>query len=214
MSIETVKIKNKDYAMVHSRVNHFRATYAGYAIETDLISFDYDKGFCICKAIVRDDKSHIIATGIAHEFRDDRSSMVNKTSFVENAETSAIGRALACLGIGTEDSYASSFEVENAIASFDIPPKLVVEDVKELNQHVIVADPSRAEELIPQAVPKFGGLLLNQLSMEDLMELSTVASSDEWKGKIAHAMNALASQLQEFEGKEQIDKADVGGWTQ
>lgn len=204
--------------MVHSRVNHFRSKYAGYAIETELLSFDFDKGYCICKASVRDDKGHVIATGLAHEFRDDRSSMVNKTSFVENSETSAIGRALACLGIGTEDSYASSFEVQNAInsdgPSFDIPKKLVVDDVKELNQQIVIADPAKADVLIPQAVPKFGGLLLNQLSMEDLMELSTVASSDEWKGKIAHAMNELASEIQSFEGKEQIDKADVGGWTQ
>jgi N-acetylglucosamine kinase-like BadF-type ATPase len=52
------------------------------------------------------------ATGLAHEVRD--STNINKTSHVENCETSAIGRALAALGLaGTE--YASGDEVSNAI---------------------------------------------------------------------------------------------------
>ena len=33
---------------------------------------------------------------------------------MENCETSAIGRALGCMGIGVEDSFASANEVENA----------------------------------------------------------------------------------------------------
>lgn len=160
--------------MVHSRVNHFRAKYAGYSIETDLVTFDFDKGFCICKAIVRDEKSHIIASGLAHEFRDDRSSMVNKTSFVENAETSAIGRALACLGIGTEDSYASSFEVENAI---HVTRDSVTED-------------SATIPSVPGA-EQFKGRVLNTLNMEELLTLSAKAKSEKWKNLIAHAMNTL-----------------------
>ena len=44
------------------------------------------------------------------------SSNINKTSYVENCETSAVGRALAILGIGIDTSIASANEVEDAIA--------------------------------------------------------------------------------------------------
>ena len=54
-------------------------------------------------------------TGLAQECEDDTSSMVNKTSALENAETSAVGRACAFAGIGVIDSIASADEVHKAI---------------------------------------------------------------------------------------------------
>lgn len=189
--IKTVSIKGKSYAMVHERVNHFRENYPGYAIETEVVDFDQEKGFCITKATVRDESARALATGLAHEFRDDRSSMVNKTSFVENAETSAIGRALACLGIGTEDSYASSFEVENAIARKEAKPEPAPAKTE-----------SESATIIPAAVKTFGGRKLDSLDMAELVELSTIATSEEWKSKIAAAMADISK----------IEKAEVGQW--
>ena len=65
--------------------------------------------------VVADD-GRTIATGLAREERDDKNSMVNRTSFVENCETSAWGRALGNLGIGIDESIASADEVSMAIA--------------------------------------------------------------------------------------------------
>ena len=115
--IKSQKIHGKSYAMVHDRVNYFRgeAMYKDLGIETELVHFSEEH--CVGRAFVRDKDNFILATGIAHEWKLDPKSAVNKTSFVENAETSAIGRALACLGIGTEDAYASAFEVESAKAA-------------------------------------------------------------------------------------------------
>jgi hypothetical protein len=115
--IKSQKIHGKSYAMVHDRVNYFRgeAMYKDLGIETELVHFSEEH--CVVRAFVRDKDNFILATGIAHEWKLDPKSAVNKTSFVENAETSAIGRALACLGIGTEDAYASAFEVESAKAT-------------------------------------------------------------------------------------------------
>ena len=42
------------------------------------------------------------------------SSYINKTSHIENCETSAVGRALAMLGFEIKKSVASKEEVENA----------------------------------------------------------------------------------------------------
>ena len=122
--IKTTNIKGKQYAEVHERIKHFRGepNYASLGINTEVLEWDKDKEEIIIRASIYDTSSDIggiLASGIAHERRDDKNSFVNKTSYVENAETSAIGRALACMGIGIEDAYASAFEVANAIAQQD-----------------------------------------------------------------------------------------------
>ena len=119
--IKTTNIKGKQYAEVHERIKHFRGepNYASLGIYTEVLEWDKDKEEIVIRATIYDTKSdngRILASGIAHERRDDKNSFVNKTSYVENAETSAIGRALACMGIGIEDAYASAFEVANAVA--------------------------------------------------------------------------------------------------
>lgn len=137
--IKTTNIKGKQYAEVHERIKHFRGepNYASLGINTEVLEWDKDKEEIIIRATIYDtnrDIGRILASGIAHERRDDKQSFVNKTSYVENAETSAIGRALACMGIGIEDAYASAFEVANAIAQQDGKKKdhlKVVETPKE-----------------------------------------------------------------------------------
>lgn len=137
--IKTTNIKGKQYAEVHERIKHFRGepNYASLGINTEVLEWDKDKEEIVIRATIYDTNSNngrILASGIAHERRDDKNSFVNKTSYVENAETSAIGRALACMGIGIEDAYASAFEVANAIAQQDGKKKdhlKVVETPKE-----------------------------------------------------------------------------------
>ena len=68
-----------------------------------------------------DEQDREIATGIAEEVKG--STFINKTSYVENCETSAWGRALANMGIGLDTSVASAEEVQNAIANQNSKPK-------------------------------------------------------------------------------------------
>ena len=104
-----VQIHNKDYFTVAERIASFREKHPDYAIETQLISQDDDK--VIMKALVMDGE-RLLATGYAEEVRG--STSINKTSALENAETSAVGRALAFFGLaGTE--IASADEVAGAI---------------------------------------------------------------------------------------------------
>jgi len=113
-----VKIHNKDYWTVAERIAKFREEHPYWTIETQLISHDDEK--IIMKALVFSDKSVIedvsemtlVATGYSEEFR--ASSKINETSALENAETSAVGRALAFYGLaGTE--IASADEVAAAV---------------------------------------------------------------------------------------------------
>ena len=114
--LETVGIKGKDYVTVAERVKAFRSICPEGTIETEMILFE--AGRVIFKATIRDDR-RILATGYSEE--KEGSTMINKTSFVENCETSAVGRALGFAGIGIDASMASAEEVATAIVNQNKP---------------------------------------------------------------------------------------------
>lgn len=109
--LKTVSIKGRQYVEVNERLKYFRENYKDYSLETEIISIE--NGVCIMKAIIRDPEGVIKATGVAYE--KENSTFINKTSYIENCETSAWGRALGCFGIGIDGSVASAEEVTNAI---------------------------------------------------------------------------------------------------
>ena len=112
--IKTTKIGQKDYVDVSERILFFWELHPDWSILTSIEEVSLETGVVIIKAWVEDEKGRIKSTGHAHEFQADKKSRVNMTSFVENCETSAIGRALGTLGIGTEYGIASAFEVKLA----------------------------------------------------------------------------------------------------
>lgn len=111
--MKTVNIKGKEYITVNERLIHFRkeAAYKGWRIVEDLVSLDDKEG--VFKATILDLDGNEMVSAHAQEYRD--SSYINKTSFLENGFTSALGRALGYLGIGLDTSIASADEVGNAV---------------------------------------------------------------------------------------------------
>lgn len=111
--MKTVNIKGKEYVEVNERLKYFRSQdkYKDYSLESEIISLE--NGIITIKAIIRDGSGKIKATGLAQE--KESSSFINKTSYVENCETSAWGRALGNLGIGIDTAVATADEVQNAI---------------------------------------------------------------------------------------------------
>ena len=67
-------------------------------------------------------REHVLGTGTAYE--KESSSYINKTSYIENCETSAVGRALGMAGFGIDTSVASFEEVSNAIAQQEADKKI------------------------------------------------------------------------------------------
>lgn len=116
---KTTNIKGKQYVEVNERVKAFRvlSEYAGYSLQTELLHLDPDS--CVVRATITNADGQVIAQGMAQE--DKSSSMINKTSYVENCETSAVGRALGFLGIGIETSIATADEVDMAIKKQGAP---------------------------------------------------------------------------------------------
>ncbi len=209
--IKSVKIKGKDYAMVHERVNHFRTNYPNHSIETKILHFDHDKGYVVVRCVITGPEEtgirNILASGLAHEFRDDRSSMVNKTSFVENAETSAIGRALACLGIGTEDAYASAEEVKMAIdkkGDEQTDASDLCADESEKSDGVADKSPAVTPEKsspskwkkTPKSLGDLGGKYLEDFNLDELDKLEKKASSKYWQDAIKAQKSIIAGEME------------------
>ena len=112
--IKTTKIGKKDYVEVDERIRLFWELHPTWSLITEMIYNCEENMVVIFKATIMDDNDKIRATGHAREFQADKKSMVNKTSHVENCETSAIGRACGVKGIITEYGLASANEVRDA----------------------------------------------------------------------------------------------------
>ena len=123
-TINTTDIKGKEYAEVNQRIKAFRMIYPQGTIETTMVS--NENGVCVFRAdigfetiIINGETGEInkqytlLATGTAYE--KENSSFINKTSYIENCETSAVGRALGMAGFGIDTSVASAEEVQNAM---------------------------------------------------------------------------------------------------
>ena len=115
--IKGIDLKGKNYAMVAERVTAFRKLFPEGFIKTEIVSHDgqtvvmqsiagyYDNGVPV-----------ILSTGLAQEVKG--FGMVNKTSYIENCETSAVGRALGFMSIGENGGgICSAEELTNAIVA-------------------------------------------------------------------------------------------------
>lgn len=115
-TIRYTDIKGREYAEVNQRIKAFRLVYPQGSIRTEMLS--NENGVCVFRATVWDETNTLLATGHAYEKED--STFINKTSYIENCETSAIGRALGMAGFGIDVSVASAEEVQNAIANQEV----------------------------------------------------------------------------------------------
>lgn len=103
-----VNIRGREYQTVAKRIADFRAQHPAWSILTEIL--DRNDEAVLVSACINDDQGRTLATGHAEESRS--ASSINRTSALENAETSAVGRALAFLGLGgTEIASADELTV-------------------------------------------------------------------------------------------------------
>lgn len=118
--LKTVNIKGKDYVMVNERIKAFRKEYPTWSLVSQIK--DLTDNRCVIRAEIYDEEGRCIATG--HAYEKEGSSPINKTSFIENCETSAWGRALANLGIGIDASICSAEELAIAMSQQETPEQI------------------------------------------------------------------------------------------
>lgn len=155
-TIVTMDVKGKPYALVNERIKAFRMLYPEGTIETEIVSMIDD--VCIMKATIKTGDL-VLGTGTAYER--EGSTFINKTSYIENCETSAVGRALAMCGIGIDTSIASAEEVQNAIANQNSKGELLVRISKLMTEKKVLAnEPS-----------EHFGKKSNEMNEEELLEV-------------------------------------------
>ena len=131
--IDMINMKGKDYAMVPERVTAFRKLYPEGFIQTEIVSNDGTTVLMQAKAgyYREDGTSVILGSGFAQETRG--KGMVNSTSHIENCETSAVGRALGFIGLGSNGGgIASAEELANAV----VAQRQQAEDFEQLKKDI------------------------------------------------------------------------------
>lgn len=106
---KTVDIHGKNYVTVAQRIKAFRMVYPTGTIMSEILS--NENGVCVFRAQVYDGQTLL---GVGHAQEKETASTINRTSMVENAETSAIGRALGMAGFGVDGDIASADEMVKA----------------------------------------------------------------------------------------------------
>lgn len=168
----------KQYAEVNQRIKAFRMVYPNGTIETEILSID--NGVCIMKAniyqniyICQEDENQIVkiekmllGTGTAYE--KENSTFINKTSYIENCETSCVGRALAMCGFGIDTSIASKEEVENAIEQQEQEKK---QQEKTQNLLIEIKKLMASKKILPNEVSEHFGKNSADMTNEELEEV-------------------------------------------
>lgn len=207
-----VQIHGREYKTVALRVSEFRNEFPisdGWSIRTKIKTDDGTT--VIVKATIQDPNGKVVATGIAEERRG--ATQINKTSALENCETSAIGRALAASGFGGSE-YASANEVENAVGQQNSPPaqkdpeEVAAEAAEAFDGQIIEDEPRTDDQLegMMEYVKKIGDLPDEHGKVLDTATVAEWASngrtnllSELFKTEATKALRALNISLQKRE---------------
>lgn len=136
--IQTIDVKGNPYASVAQRIKAFRMLFPTGAIKTEIVSLE--NGVCVIHATVGynnegrfdGDRTEFVVLGEGTAYEKEGSSFINKTSYIENCETSAIGRALGMCGLGIDSDVASAEETQNAQLQQDALKPITAEKRKAL----------------------------------------------------------------------------------
>jgi len=200
----------KKYVEVIHRLQSFRKYFPDAQIETNIISNNpmeiNNKGkiintqVVVIKASITID-GKVLATGLAEEFRHS-GSMVNMTSYIENCETSAIGRALAALNLGGGETYASKDEIDTAVRKAG--------DLEAPNNETKSLTPQSTKELPTPEWDNFTGKEKYNFFVQEIIKVKNPGKLNEfmsvyidWINRLStsqklHIDNAMKKQLEDM----------------
>lgn len=147
--MKTINIKGKEYVTVNERLKEFRNMFKDYSLTSEIIELGAD--FCTIKATITDDKGIVRATGFAREVV--AKSPINKFAFVENCETSAMGRALGNFGIGIDDAVCTADELIMKLSQ-NLEENTKSEEVKDFEKEAVKEKTAKTKALNKGEEPK------------------------------------------------------------
>ena len=160
---KTGEVTSNDYAEVNQRIKAYRMVYPSGTIRTEIKCLK--DGICLIKAEVTDENGELIGTG--HAYEKENSSFINQTSYVENCETSAVGRALGMAGFGIDTSVASAEEVQNAIENQKEDKKVILATEKQVE----ILEKLMTNELKKEACKLVGKNNLKEFTIQEASSL-------------------------------------------
>ena len=167
-AITTTPIKGKNYAEVPQRVKAFRMLYPNGTIDTEIVSLE--NGVVVIKATVADEGGNILGTG--HAYEKEGSTFINKESYIENCETSAVGRALGFVGLGIDTSICSAEELQNAMVNQNA--KITKEHGRKLTQ---LAESKHVP--IAEVLDRYKASKLEELTMKNYVDAVNALNNTE-----------------------------------
>ena len=170
---KTGKIEKKEYALVPGRVTAFRKLFPEGFIKTEIVS--HDGTTVLMQSVVgyyENGCPIILATGFAQEVRG--RGMVNGTSYIENCETSAVGRALGMIGLGINGGgICSAEELANAVTA----QRQMKEEEKAFAQPPMPAGgPVESSARLPEAAQADPVKAYLQKAMRELREMRGISA--------------------------------------
>lgn len=137
----------ENYIPVNERLALFHKDHPNGRVTTELIEHNIESGFVMFKACAYRDREDAEPSATGHAFEERTQGYVNKTSYIENCETSAVGRALALLGYEISKGIASREEMQK-VQRYEQRPAQQKPNETPLNDRIIKAQ---------QEIRKLGG---------------------------------------------------------
>jgi hypothetical protein len=169
----------QDYEPVEDRLSRFWEEHPNGRIRTEILSSTADS--IVMQALIFRDAADTLAAATGHAQEKPGEGMVNKTSWVENCETSAIGRALANLGYAPKGGRASREEMDKVVRQPAEPKPKTVSDAQQKRIVIAASEAGVDDETRHRITRMFAGVTSSKDVPVDRLE--QVIQAIRWYGK-------------------------------
>jgi hypothetical protein len=202
-----MQIHGKEYAEVKDRIAEYRKSHPDWSIETVLLKHADDMSWVLFLSILHNKDKSQAFTGHAYEERTEDTKQVNFTSWVENCETSAVGRALANMDLRLSDQRPSAEEM-GKVERMTTAPATVTR--LKLHRAGEAKEPTEADRLKQGIMSAKGSIValmghdrsfqqaLSNRGIKDLSEVKTVSSLSELFDSLSNYVQYVDDRLVEL----------------
>lgn len=161
----SAKFQLDNYVPVSERLEQFYSDHPEGRILTSIVEHNEETGFVLMRAEAYRQQEDTVPAATGHAYESRGEGYINKTSHIENCETSAVGRALALLGYEIKRGIASREEMQK-VERMSTP----LQAVKPPSEHeTLISGVRDAFKLLNKAgdVPPWTPKLMNEFAVKN-----------------------------------------------
>lgn len=159
-----------DYEPVEARLERFWQDHPNGRVHTELVDGSHAGESVVMIASIYKDKADLYPDATGHAQETPGSNPVNKTSWVENCETSAIGRALANMGYAPKGHRPSREEMAKVAAPVETPPPSRRRNTKPRASHIRLFEAAKSADVDDALRRRFSLMLTGKASTKDMTD--------------------------------------------